>query len=49
MKGKMIMVIRSLVILSAAAMITYGIFRGEVSIVTNKAASICFECIGLGK
>lgn len=45
---KRIMLVRIAGILAAAAMIAYGVFRGEVSIVLNKAANICFECIGLG-
>lgn len=26
----------------------YGIFRGEMSVVFDKAVSICMECIGIG-
>lgn len=32
----------------AITFIGYGIYRGEVSIVWNKAVNICLECIGLG-
>lgn len=35
-------------LIAAAAMITYGISRGEVSVIFHKAVNICFECIGLG-
>lgn len=28
--------------------ITFGIYRGEVSTMFQKAISICFECIGIG-
>ncbi len=30
------------------AMMAYGIFRGEMTIVFTKAVSICLECIGIG-
>ena len=30
-------------------MITFGLFRGEANTIYNKAATICLECIGLGK
>jgi len=33
---------------AACGFLLYGILRGEVSIVLNKAVNICFECIGLG-
>ena len=33
----------------AAGFILFGIFRGEVSIVFQKAVNICLECIGLGR
>lgn len=32
----------------ALGILAYGIYRGEVSIVLNKAVNICLECIGLG-
>lgn len=32
----------------ATLFIIYGVYRGEVSVVLNKAVNICFECIGLG-
>lgn len=28
--------------------IGYGIFRGEMSVVMEKAINICMECIGIG-
>lgn len=35
------------VVLAAAfAMIAYGVGRGEMEIVLNKAINICFECNG---
>ena len=37
----------SILAMSLAFMI-YGVTRGEVSVVLNKAVNICLECIGLG-
>lgn len=34
--------------LLAVSFIIYGVCRGEVSVVLNKAVNICLECIGLG-
>jgi len=33
---------------AAAAMMVYGISRGEMAIVLKKAVNLCLECIGLG-
>lgn len=30
------------------AMMGYGIYRGELSVVFTKAVNICLECIGIG-
>ena len=30
------------------AMMGYGIFRGEMPVVLEKAINICMECIGIG-
>ena len=32
----------------AAAMCAYGIYRGEMRDVMRKAIAICMECIGIG-
>ena len=46
-KGRLL-AFRAAVIIAAAVMIAFGAYRGELSIVLNKAINICFECIGLG-
>lgn len=30
------------------AMMGYGIYRGEVSVILEKAINLCMECIGIG-
>ncbi|MBR4643005.1 MAG: hypothetical protein IKO74_09885 [Selenomonadaceae bacterium] len=40
--------IRLIIFLASAAMILFGIERGELSIIFSKATRICLECIGLG-
>jgi len=37
-----------LIILTAAAMIIWGIERGELSAIFAKATRVCLECIGIG-
>lgn len=34
--------------LVGAAMMAYGIARGEMQVVMQKAINICLECIGIG-
>ncbi|MGN6711179.1 CD1871A family CXXC motif-containing protein [Anaerocolumna jejuensis] len=40
--------IQGLTCIIAAIFLVYGISRGEMEIVLNKAVNICLECIGLG-
>ena len=40
--------VQAAVLCVAAAMIVYGVGRGEAAIILNKAVNICLECIGLG-
>ena len=35
-------------LLASMAMMAYGINRGEMQVVLNKAIRICMECIGIG-
>ena len=32
----------------AAAMVAFGLLRGEAAAILSKAITICMECIGLG-
>lgn len=40
--------VAGVILVVAVMMIVYGTYRGEVSIVFNKAINVCLECIGLG-
>ncbi len=41
-------IVRFMMLSVGIGMIAYGVSRGEVSVVLNKAINICIECIGLG-
>ena len=40
--------IQIVLLITGVMMITYGVFRGEVDVVLNKAIKICLECVGIG-
>lgn len=48
MSSKRKSIIQITAFLTAVFFILYGMVRGEVGVVLNKAVNICFECIGLG-
>lgn len=40
--------IRILISLTGISFIAYGVMRGELPVILNKAVNICLECIGIG-
>ena len=48
MNSKDFLKIRLIIFLASAAMIWFGIERGELSMIFHKATRVCLECIGLG-
>ncbi len=48
MKKNKKIIIQFMILTTAAIFMYYGIRRGELQVVLNKAVNICFECIGLG-
>ena len=48
MNSKNFLKIRLIIFLASAAMILFGIERGELEIIFAKASRVCLECIGLG-
>ncbi|MBQ9992783.1 MAG: thioredoxin [Firmicutes bacterium] len=36
------------ILLLAVAFVAFGIYRGEMAVVVQKAINICLECIGIG-
>ena len=40
--------IKYVLLVLGAFFIAYGLIKGDVSVVLNKATAICLECIGIG-
>lgn len=49
MKTKTRILILAAAALAAAALIFFGVYRGEAVLILQNAATICLECIGLGR
>ncbi len=41
-------VIQLTLLAAGAAMLGFGVMRGEADIVLNKAIRLCLECVGIG-
>lgn len=37
-----------LLLLLGGAMVLFGVWRGEASVVLSKAIRLCMECVGIG-
>ena len=48
MKEKYRVYLGPAIVLASVAMMAYGVNRGEMQVVLNKAIRICMECIGIG-
>ena len=40
--------IQMILLAVGAAMLCYGVWRGEVQVVLRKAVRLCLECVGIG-
>ena len=48
MRTKRDFLVPALLIAAGVALMTAGIYRGEVAVLLTKAINICLECIGIG-
>ena len=46
--SKRLAAVRAIILSAAVSMLLFGIFRGETTVVLQKAVRICLECIGIG-
>lgn len=39
---------QAMLLIAGAAMLCFGVWRGEVATVLSKAVKLCLECVGIG-
>ena len=40
--------VQAMLLIAGAAMLCFGVWRGEVATVLSKAVKLCLECVGIG-